>query len=323
MFEKLEDELTAGTLSAAAGRWLAEGKKDLKAVWSYGFLPVGDRLITLGQLIEGLALFLIGILVSRWLSRAFGRRLLSRVGVNASATAAFQSLAFYLLMVVFALFALKLIDVPLTAFTVLGGAVALGIGFGSQNIVNNFISGLILLAERPVKVGDLIQIEQHLRQRRAHRRPQHRGSRRATTSTSSCPTARSSRPTSSTGRSRTTTCGRTCAFGVVYGSPTGKVTHLALKAAANHDRVFDRPAPFVIFNDFGDNALEFELHFWVSVRTLMERRQIESDIRFNIDHLFREAGIVIAFPQRDVHLFTEQPLRVQMAAAEQEETRSA
>ena len=61
----------------------------------------------------------------------------------------------------------------------------------------------------------------------------------------------------------------------------------------------------------------FELHFWVSVRTLMERRTIESDIRFNIDHLFREAGIVIAYPQRDVHLFTQEPLRVEVTPAGQ------
>jgi small-conductance mechanosensitive channel len=108
---------------------------------------------------------------------------------------------------------------------------------------------------------------------------------------------------------------RTCVkVGVMYGSPIGKVTHLALKAAANHDRVFDKPAPFVLFSEFGDNALQFELHFWVAVRTLTERRVIESDIRFNIDHLFREAGIVIAYPQRDMHVYTHEPIQVQMHA---------
>jgi len=71
---------------------------------------------------------------------------------------------------------------------------------------------------------------------------------------------------------------------------------------------------------FGASALYFELHSWVSVRTLMERRQIERDIRFNIGHLFRDAGIVLAYPQRYVHLYADQPLRVQMApAVEQDE----
>ena len=104
-------------------------------------------------------------------------------------------------------------------------------------------------------------------------------------------------------------------FGVMYGSSTGKVTHLALKAAANHDRVFDRPAPFVIFYRLRRERAGVPTVLLGLGPHLMERRQIESDIRFNIDHLFREAGIVIAYPQRDVHLYTQQPLRVQMAPA--------
>jgi len=314
VFEKLEDDLTGDTFSAAAGRWFAERRDDLELVWDYEVANVQDRSITVGRIAKGLLLFVLGIFASRLLSRALGRRLLSRMGVNASASAAFQSLAFYFLVFVFTLFALKLVEVPLTAFTVAGGAVALGVGFGSQNIVNNFISGLVLLVERPVKVGDLIQLAN------IYGNVEHIGARSTRVKTgdnldiivpnSAFLETNVVNWTLSDNNMRTHV-----AFGVAYGSPTGKVTHLALKAAANHDRVFDRPAPFVIFNNFGDNALEFELHFWVSVRTLMERRTIESDIRFNIDHLFREAGIVIAFPQRDVHLFAEQPIRVQMAPA--------
>ena len=68
-------------------------------------------------------------------------------------------------------------------------------------------------------------------------------------------------------------------------------------------KVIKNPEPFVLFNDFGDNALIFEVHFWLSMVRLIERRVLESDIRFRIDELFREAGIVIAFPQRDVHMY--------------------
>jgi small-conductance mechanosensitive channel len=315
VLEKLEHDLTGDTLSASAARWIAEGRKDLELVWEYEVANVQDARVTVGRIIKGLFFFALGIVVSRLLSRAFGRRLLSRMGVNASASAAFQSLAYYFLLLLFTLFALKQVEVPLTAFTVLGGAVAVGIGFGSQNIVNNFISGLILLAERPVKVGDLIQIDN------IYGNVEHIGARSTRVKTgenldiivpnSTFLETNVVNWTLSDNNMRTHV-----AFGVAYGSPVGKMTHLALKAAANHDRVFDRPAAFVIFNNFGDNALEFELHFWVSVRTLMERRQIESDIRFNIEHLFREAGITIAFPQRDVHLTTEHPIRVQMAPAE-------
>jgi small-conductance mechanosensitive channel len=315
LFDKLEDDLTGDTFSATAARWLGKGRKNLHLVWDYEVANIQDRPLTVGRIVKGLSIFVLGLFAARILSRAFGRRLLSRMGVNASASAAFQSLAFYLLVLLFSLFALKLVEVPLTAFTVLGGAVALGVGFGSQNIVNNFISGLILLAERPVKVGDLIQIEN------IYGNVEHIGARSTRVKTgdnldiivpnSTFLETNVVNWTLSDNNMRTNV-----AFGVAYGSPTGKVSHLAQKAAANHDRVFERPAAFVLFNNFGDNALEFELHFWVSVRTLMERRQIESDVRFNLDHLFREAGITIAFPQRDVHLTTAQPIRVQVTPPE-------
>jgi small-conductance mechanosensitive channel len=84
--------------------------------------------------------------------------------------------------------------------------------------------------------------------------------------------------------------------------------------------VLDRPEPFVWFSEFGDNALLFELHFWVKVRTVAERRRIESDIRYRIDQLFREAGLVIAFPQRDVHLEATQPIQVRVAPLERQDT---
>jgi potassium-dependent mechanosensitive channel len=310
--EKLLDELTSGNLTVAVGRWAAEGWHKVEQVWDYELATVDERRITVGKIVQGVFLLFLGIYVSRILSRLIGRRMLSRMGVDASATAALQSVVFYILVMMFTLFALKLVQVPLTVFTVLGGALALGIGFGSQNIVNNFISGLILMAERPVKVGDLIQLGA------IYGNVEHIGARSTRVRTgenleiivpnSTFLETNVVNWTLSDNNMRTSVT-----FGVVYGSPLGKVTHLALKAAANHDRVFDRPEPFVTFDEFGDNALVFELHFWVAVRTLMERRKIESDIRFNLDHLYREAGIVIAFPQRDLHLFTERPLQVQMA----------
>ena len=83
-----------------------------------------------------------------------------------------------------------------------------------------------------------------------------------------------------------------------------------------HGKVLDKPEPIVLFTEFGDNALIFQVFFWIRMKTQMERRLIESDLRYRIDHLCREAGIVIAYPQRDVHLDTARPLDVRIAAAE-------
>ena len=72
------------------------------------------------------------------------------------------------------------------------------------------------------------------------------------------------------------------------------------------------PKPIVLFTEFGDNSLNFEVHFWVRMRRLMDRKMTESDIRYRIDALFREAGIVIAFPQRDVHFDAVKPVEVRV-----------
>lgn len=101
-------------------------------------------------------------------------------------------------------------------------------------------------------------------------------------------------------------------MGVVYGSPVEKVKPLLIEATKGIKNVLHDPEPFVLFSDLGDNALIFEVYFWISIRQIIERRVIESQVRFQIDALFREAGIVIAFPHRDVHLDTQQPLELRL-----------
>ena len=85
-----------------------------------------------------------------------------------------------------------------------------------------------------------------------------------------------------------------------------------LQAVKEQEKVIKAPEPFVLFNDFGDNALIFDVYFWIRIVRLLDRRLIESDVRFRIDELFRQAEIVIAFPQRDVHLDTQRPLELKI-----------
>jgi len=230
--------------------------------------------------------------------------------------AAIQALIFYALLITIGLFALCLINIPLTVFTVLGGALAIGIGFGSQNLMNNFISGLIILAERPIRVGDLIQIGE------LHGIVQHVGPRstRVLTPTNIDIIVPNSSFLESNVTNWTLTEDRvrTSVFvGVAYGSPTREVVKLMKKAADDHGKVLDKPYPIVLFEDFGDNALVFELIFWIRMRRMMDRRMVESDLRLRINELFKEAHITVAFPQRDVHLDTLSPLSVRMIDAEQ------
>jgi len=105
--------------------------------------------------------------------------------------------------------------------------------------------------------------------------------------------------------------------GVAYGSETRSVDRLIRRVLDEHGRILKKPAPEVLFTDFGDSALVFRAYFWVRVPQMIDRRRIESDVRFRIDTLFREAGIVIAFPQNDVHLDVSTPVPVRLVAADE------
>jgi hypothetical protein len=131
----------------------------LRDVWNYALTGPEAEPITLGKIISAFGFFLIGYFLAAAVARQLGSRVFPRLRLEEGAAHAFQSLIFYLMLLVAFLTALRMVQIPLTAFAVVGGALAIGVGFGSQNVVNNFISGLILLVERPIKIGDLIELE--------------------------------------------------------------------------------------------------------------------------------------------------------------------
>jgi len=100
--------------------------------------------------------------------------------------------------------------------------------------------------------------------------------------------------------------------GVAYGSPVRKVEEILLEVVWEHVRTVTPPDPVVLFNDFGDGALVFQTLFWIEMNRPMDQRRVLSDLRFRLDDRFREAGIVIAFPQRDLHVDSLRPIQVQL-----------
>ena len=185
---------------------------------------------------------------------------------------------------------------------IIAGALSVGIGFGLQNIVNNFVSGLILLIERPVKTGDWIVVggtEGHVKRIRIR-----------STQIETFDRADVIVPNSELIASQVTnwmlrdTSGRVrIPVGVAYGSDTQKVKEILEQIANAHPEVITfnpRYAPSVLFMDFGNSSLNFELR--VHIRDIDHRLQVKSDINFAIDAAFREAGIEIPFPQQDLHV---------------------
>ncbi len=274
--------------------------KEIFAFLERTAFSLGDQQVTFGQLLIVPTLLIVGLLLTKWLVRIVSNRLASR-NVNPDVIHLVRRIFYILAVAVLFMTLLDLINVPLTAFAFVSGAVAIGVGFGAQNIINNFISGWILMWERPIRIGDFLEV----------------GDSRGTVEAINTRSTRIRRtdgvhmliPNSAllentvvnwTLVDRVTRT--TVRVGVAYGSPVRSVAELIEQAVCEQDSVLKEPEPLVIFEDFGDNALVFDAYFWVHAVGDRDLRVIRSNIRFRIDALFSENDIVIAYPQRDVHI---------------------
>ena len=207
--------------------------------------------------------------------------------------------------------AMSLLRIPLTAFAFISGAVAIGVGFGAQNIINNFISSWILMSERPVRIGDFVEIDNsagvvEMIGNRSTR------IRRTDGVHMLVPNSQMLERIVVNWTLIDKSIRSMVRVGVAYGSPARKVAELIRQAVVENPNVLEDREPVVVFEDFGDSTLVFEAYFWAELSNQREQRQIRSEVRFRIDELFRENDIVIAFPQRDVHLGSLAPLEVRV-----------
>jgi potassium efflux system protein len=281
----------------------------LQDIWEIELWVVDERSITIRKLVIALFILVVGMWMARWFTHSVIRRFLLRTRLDDSATAAIDKILYSLALLVFLVFALRFVNIPLTVFTFLGGAIAIGVGFGAQNLLNNFISGVILFAERPVKINDLIEVENNfgiiesigMRCTRV-RTP---GNVHILVPNSCFLEKNIVNWTLSDQEIRAKVM-----LGVAYNSAPHEVSRLMLKAIHENKKVLKTPDPIVLFDEIGDSSLKFIAYFWISMKNLqlLERRIVESDIRLSIIELFREAGIVIAYPQLDVHLDASKPL---------------
>lgn len=274
-------------------------------IWHFSF-TIGDTEIFLHQLFLALIVFILGLAVSKLLSRRVGKKVLPRMKVQEGPASAIQTILYYVLLIITAVIALQIAQVPLTVFTIFGGALALGIGFGSQNIMNNFISGLILMLERPIQVNDFVTVnDQTGKVLKIGARATH--VQRYDGVTVIVPNSHLLENAVANWMLPDPRIRSMIPVGVAYGTDVQLVKKTLEQLLEDHVRVLESPDNRVLFMGFGDSSLNFEVHFWISPRSTFDRRQIESDLRFKIDALFREHKITIPFPQRDVHIFHESP----------------
>ncbi|MCJ7590556.1 MAG: mechanosensitive ion channel [Woeseiaceae bacterium] len=285
------------------------------AIWTYPLINFSDGThIHVGQVILVTALLVAGYLVSRLIERVIRTRL-AKTGMRADAALILQRIIYYGLLTAVVMTALSLLHVPLHAFAFVSGAVAIGVGFGAQNIINNFISGWILLIERPVRVNDFVEVDTHqgVVERIGNRSTQ---IRRTDGVHLLIPNSQMLERVVVNWTLVDRQIRTIVKVGVAYGSPLRLTADLIEQAVKEHPDVRAEPPPLIVLDDFGDSAIIFDAYFWCDVGGERELRGIRSDVRFRLDELFNENGIVIAFPQQDVHMNSATPLEVRLLKAD-------
>ncbi|MFA6242773.1 MAG: mechanosensitive ion channel domain-containing protein, partial [Candidatus Hydrogenedentales bacterium] len=296
------------------GERFQEVKRQVQTIWDYPLIKLEDSPLTVKKVILALIILVVGFAFTRFITRQLHRIMSSRQTVDANAAATMSRLAHYALLAFVVLFAMYTVNIPLTVFTLFGGALAIGVGFGAQNLINNFISGLILMFERPIRIGDIIEVDGKAG------KVEEIGARcsRLTLFSGVDVLVPNSKLLEQNVVNWTLSDQKrrySVRVGVAYGSPTREVSKLILKAVDDHGKILKNPEPVVAFQDFGDNSLVFEVFFWLALQST-DSRVVCSDVRHLIDRLFRDAGIDIAFPQRDIHLDFARPLDVRVLPKE-------
>jgi small-conductance mechanosensitive channel len=275
---------------------------EFKNFWNLTLVTLaGGAEITVGQIVLTILFVVVALVAVWWLQRLVGRQLVkAKVDPNVAQT--IQRVLFYSLLVVVFIMTLGLLNVPITALAFISGAIAIGVGFGAQNIINNLISGWILMSERPVRIGDFVEIDEHrgvveIIGNRSTR------IRRIDGVHLLVPNSQMLERVVVNWTLVDRDFRTTVRVGVAYGSPVRLVEELLYRAVDEQKEALKKPAPLVVFEDFGDSALIFDVFFWCHAGSERELRAVRSDVRFRVTGLFEEHGIVIAFPQRDVHLY--------------------
>ena len=314
----LGERLTAGW--RAATRWLS-------VLWHYELFSVEDSVevdgsrvpvsygVTVDKSVGALLLFVLGYWALARLSRVAQRVLVTRFGIEAQLAQVIRRWLVILFTLGLVVFVLNLARIPLTVFAFLGGALAIGVGFGTQTIIKNLISGIIILFERKIRVGDIVNIGETTGNVVAV-------DLRATTISgfdgveALVPNSTFLENTVTNWTYSSPSIRRELRIGVAYGSDTRLAASLLAQCAREHAHVLRDPIPEVFFEDYGDSALQFVLVYWVQLGLQVGPRRVDSDLRHAIGDRFAEAGIGVPFPQRDIRLEVNGPLPVQVSHGE-------
>jgi len=266
-------------------------------------INIGSISFSIGRLLSFITVLYVTYLIATFIKAILEREIMSKRLMKRGLAASISLTARISVVFFGTLIALSLSGLDLGKIGIIAGALSVGIGFGLQNVVNNFISGLILIYEKPVMEGDTVEVDTLLG------RVSNIGIRSSTLITydgaevvvpnSNLISNQLINWTLSDNRKRIE-----IKVGTAYGSNPEQVLDLLLKAALSHEKVLTDPAPRPLFVDFGDSSLNFRLLFWVHFE---DGIQTQSDVSIIVYNLFKENNIEIPFPQIDLHVKNQLP----------------
>lgn len=262
-------------------------------------VQIGSITITFSSIITAVVVFIAGVILARLFQAWLDKRFLPTTRMDAGLRDSITTGLGYVGVVLAGVAAATYAGFNPANIAIVAGALSVGIGFGLQSIVNNFVSGLILLAERPIRTGDWIVVGsdeglvKRIRVRATEIETFDRASIMVPNSNLISGVVKNLYFRDNTGRAM-------IEVGVGYNSDPEKVRDILLDCAKQHPLVMADPPPHAVFTDFGDSALVFELRCFVT--DVLQGTNVKSDLRFAILKRLREAGIEIPFPQRDINL---------------------
>lgn len=317
-FENRRDVSTMARVKDA----FASGLLAARQVWHFELFAIDDTLetpdgrkmtvsrsVTVGKTFGAVLIVLVGYWLSSFVLRRVERRVVATGRTSLQAAALSRKWILFVVTAILTMFALVSAGIPLTAFAFLGGALAIAAGFGLQNLLKNLVSGVMLLVEKPLRLGDLIEVDG------IRGRVTEIGIRASTIRSvdgieSMIPNSRFIEGNVTNWTYSNAQTRHSISVGVAYGSPLRKVADILAGVLDGHTRVLKNPAPQVYLEEFADSAISFSLTYWVELTAEIDSRRTKSDLLLSIDRAFEEAGISIPFPQRDVHFSSEGPVPV-------------
>ncbi|HPX60267.1 MAG TPA: mechanosensitive ion channel [Deltaproteobacteria bacterium] len=276
----------------------------LQGALNTGLVNVGGTPVTLTALFKLLVMFMLLFYLAGKMRWFIANRLLAGTRMDLGARQAIGSILRYLVLIVGFVVILQTAGIDLTALNVLAGAAGIGLGFGLQNIVNNFISGLIIMFERPIKVGDRIVVGD------VEGDVTHIGGRSTTVVTNDnisiiVPNSRFITEDVVNWSHNDRLVRFRVPVSVAYGTDCDKLETLLLEVADRNPDVLKQPPPAIRLMAFGDSGLQYELRIWST--TLIHRKGLlVSSLNTAIYRIFAKHGIVIPYPRHDVTILNNE-----------------